>query len=70
MKLVDSLGFDPFDGGSIDDSWRVQLGTPAFGTPDFIEKDLNAVALKKALSEATVEQNNNYRTSALESLQS
>lgn len=70
MKLVNSLGFDPVDGGSIDDSWRVQLGTPASGTPDFIEKDLNAVALKRALSEATVEQNTNYRTSALERLQS
>ena len=64
MKLVDTLGFDPVDGGSIDDSWRVQIGTPTTGV------NLNAIELKKAISEATVEQNNNYRTAALESLQS
>ncbi|MEK4360700.1 NAD(P)-binding domain-containing protein [Paenibacillus sp. FSL M7-1455] len=64
MKLIDTLGFDPVDGGTIDDSWRVQIGTPTTGV------NLNAIELKKAISEATVEQNNNYRTAALESSQS
>jgi len=59
MKLVDSLGFDPVDGGSIDGSWRVQIGTPGFIT------DLNAEALKQALLKATVEHNNQYRASIL-----
>jgi predicted dinucleotide-binding enzyme len=29
LRLVDDLGFDPIDGGGLDDSWRQQPGTPA-----------------------------------------
>jgi len=30
MRLVDELGFDPDDGGGLDDSWRPQRGTPVY----------------------------------------
>ncbi len=46
MRLVDELGFDPIDAGSLADSWRQQPGTPAYA------KDLDAPAMRKALSEA------------------
>jgi predicted dinucleotide-binding enzyme len=46
LRLVDDLGFDPVDGGDLDDSWRQQPGTPAYC------KDLEAAALRRALVEA------------------
>ena len=46
LRLVDDLGFDPDDGGGLDDSWRQQPGTPAYS------QDLDAVALRHALLEA------------------
>jgi predicted dinucleotide-binding enzyme len=46
MRLVDELGFDRIDAGSLDDSWRQQPGTPVYA------KDLDAAAVRKALSEA------------------
>jgi len=45
LDLVDDLGFDPVDGGELDDSWRQQPGTPAYC------RDLEAVALRRALAE-------------------
>jgi predicted dinucleotide-binding enzyme len=30
MKLVDQLGFDPYDSGSLEDSWRQQPATPVY----------------------------------------
>jgi predicted dinucleotide-binding enzyme len=30
LRLVDDLGFDPVDGGVLDNSWRQQPGTPAY----------------------------------------
>jgi predicted dinucleotide-binding enzyme len=45
-RLVDDLGFDPIDGGVLDDSWRQQPGTPAYC------RDLDAAALRRALAEA------------------
>jgi predicted dinucleotide-binding enzyme len=47
MDLVDALGFDPVDGGGLDDSWRQQHGNPAYGA------DFDADELRKALAEAT-----------------
>ncbi|PPG27220.1 NADPH-dependent F420 reductase [Pseudoclavibacter sp. RFBB5] len=32
MTLVDQTGFDPFDAGSLPESWRQQPGTPAYCT--------------------------------------
>jgi predicted dinucleotide-binding enzyme len=46
LRLVDDLGFDPVDGGVLDDSWRQQPGTPAYC------RDLDAAALRLALAEA------------------
>jgi predicted dinucleotide-binding enzyme len=46
MKLVDQLGFDPVDAGSLENSWRQQPGTPCY-TSDF-----GADQLRKALEEA------------------
>ncbi len=45
MALVDSLGFDPVDGGGLDDSWRQQPGTPVYGT------DFDAEGVRRALAE-------------------
>lgn len=46
LGLVDELGFDPVDAGCLDESWRQQPGTPAYC------RDLDAVSLKRALTEA------------------
>jgi predicted dinucleotide-binding enzyme len=46
LCLVDDLGFDPVDGGDLDNSWRQQPGTPAYC------RDLEAAALRRALAEA------------------
>jgi predicted dinucleotide-binding enzyme len=46
MRLIDELGFDPVDAGSIDESWRQQPGTPVYAT------DLDAAGVTKALAEA------------------
>jgi predicted dinucleotide-binding enzyme len=45
LRLVDDLGFDPLDGGDLDNSWRQQTGTPAYC------QDLEAAALRRALVE-------------------
>jgi 8-hydroxy-5-deazaflavin:NADPH oxidoreductase len=45
LRLVDDLGFDPVDGGDLDNSWRQQPGTPAYC------RDLEAAALRRALAE-------------------
>jgi len=46
LRLVDDLGFDPVDGGDLDESWRQQPGTPAYC------QDLEATVLRRALAEA------------------
>jgi predicted dinucleotide-binding enzyme len=55
LRLVDDLGFDPVDGGDLDDSWRQQPGTPAYC------RDLGAAALRRALAEADQSRITNYR---------
>ena len=30
MALVDQVGFDPVDGGSLEESWRQQPSTPSY----------------------------------------
>jgi predicted dinucleotide-binding enzyme len=49
FELVDALGFDPVDGGTLDESWRQQPGTPVYG------KDYGVDDTIKALAEATPE---------------
>ena len=58
LRLVDELGFDPVDGGDLDNSWRQQPGTPAYC------QDLDAVALRRALAEADRSQIAKYRAEA------
>lgn len=46
MELVNQLGFDTVDSGSLSDSWRQQPGTPAYCTE--LTKEELMEALKKA----------------------
>ena len=56
--LVDSIGFDPVDAGTLAESWRQQPDTPVYGT------DLDAEAAKKALAEASPERPEGFRAAA------
>lgn len=55
LRIVDDLGFDPVDGGDLDNSWRQQTGTPAYC------KDLEIAALRRALAEAERSRIGEYR---------
>jgi predicted dinucleotide-binding enzyme len=55
FDLVDQLGFDPVDGGVLEESWRQQPGTPVYG------KDYDAEQTRKALAEATPERSEDFR---------
>src|ERR1700710_2263822 len=56
--LVDSIGFDPVDAGTLAESWRQQPDTPVYGT------DLDADAATKALAEASPERPGSFRLAA------
>jgi hypothetical protein len=47
MKLIDELGFDPVDGGGLDESWRQQPGTPVY------TQDFNAEGVRRGLQGAS-----------------
>ncbi|MBF5040976.1 NADP oxidoreductase [Aggregicoccus sp. 17bor-14] len=49
MRLVDELGFDPVDAGTLDESWRQQPDSPVYA------KDYDAAGVKRALAEAKPE---------------
>jgi len=49
LALVDALGFDPVDVGGLDESWRQQPGTPAYG------RDFDAAGVRDALAAASKE---------------
>ena len=53
--LVDELGFDPVDGGTLAESWRQQPGTPVYGA------DLDAEGVIRALSEASPDRPEAFR---------
>lgn len=55
LDLVDELGFDGVDAGSIDESWRQQPDTPVYGT------DFDADGVKRGLSEASPERKPEWR---------
>jgi predicted dinucleotide-binding enzyme len=55
IRLLDQLGFDGVDAGSLDESWRQQPGTPVYGT------DLDARGVRKALAEAKPERGPGFR---------
>lgn len=44
MGLVDDTGFDPIDAGTADDTWRVDMGSPAYCT------ELDAEQMRRALT--------------------
>lgn len=58
MRLVDELGFDPVDAGSLENSWRQQPGTPCYAA------DLDAPRLKEALAAADWSMLPEYRRKA------
>lgn len=47
MKLVDQLGFDAVDAGTLDDSWRQQPDTPVYAA------DFHAEGVGRAWAEAS-----------------
>ena len=49
MRLVDEIGFDPVDAGSLADSWRQQPGTPVYAA------DYDADGVRRALAQASPE---------------
>jgi predicted dinucleotide-binding enzyme len=55
LRLIDELGFDGVDSGTLDESWRQQPRSPAYVA------DLNAEALRRALAEATPERLPEFR---------
>lgn len=55
FEIVDQLGFDPVDGGALEESWRQQPGTPVYGT------DLDAAGVVRALAAASPERPEQFR---------
>jgi predicted dinucleotide-binding enzyme len=53
--LIDELGFDAVDNGGLEDSWRQQPGTPAYGG------DLTADALRETLAQTPAERPADFR---------
>jgi predicted dinucleotide-binding enzyme len=58
FDLVDELGFDPVDGGTLAESWRQQPGTPVYGA------DLDAAGAIRALAAASPERQDTFRAAA------
>lgn len=58
IRLLDELGFDGVDGGSLDESWRQQPGTPVYGA------DLDVAGATRALAEAKPEREEAFRARA------
>ena len=55
MRLVEDLGFDPVDAGTLDESWKQQPGSPAYVA------DLDATHLIQALAQARPERTAEWR---------
>ncbi|WP_330459920.1 NAD(P)-binding domain-containing protein [Streptomyces sp. NBC_00820] len=53
--LIDELGFDTVDSGTLDDSWRQQPGTPVYGLQEGTE------AVREALAAASPERPADFR---------
>jgi predicted dinucleotide-binding enzyme len=58
LHLIDDLGFEPVDAGSLGDSWRQATGTPAYC------KDFDIAALQRALADADRSRVAQYRSEA------
>ena len=61
MKLIDELGFDPVDAGTLDESWKQQPGTPVYGT------DFDAEGVRRGLAEAKQERPEGFRAAPAQS---
>jgi predicted dinucleotide-binding enzyme len=59
MQLIDEIGFDAVDAGSLDESWRQQPATPVHAT------DLDAPGVRRALAEASSERRPEWRATAM-----
>jgi 8-hydroxy-5-deazaflavin:NADPH oxidoreductase len=55
LRLVEELGFDAVDAGSLDESWRQQPGTPVYTT------DLDVAGVRRALAAASPERTPEWR---------
>ena len=55
IRLLDELGFDGVDAGTIDESWRQQPGTPVYGT------DHDAEGVRDDLAKASPERRPEFR---------
>lgn len=58
MKLIDEIGFDGVDAGTLDESWRQQPGTPAYTT------DRDAAGVRQALAAAKRERKPEWSATA------
>jgi predicted dinucleotide-binding enzyme len=58
MQLIDELGFDAVDAGSLDQSWRQQPGSPVYTA------DLDADGVRRALSQASPQRSPQWRATA------
>lgn len=58
MKLVDEIGFDAVDAGSIADSWRQQPGSPGY------IQDFDADGVRRALAAAKKERTPQWRATS------
>ncbi|KAB0679373.1 NADP oxidoreductase [Aureimonas leprariae] len=55
MDLVEAIGFDPVDAGTIDESWRQQPATPVY------TQDFDRAGVEKALKDASPERKPEWR---------
>jgi 8-hydroxy-5-deazaflavin:NADPH oxidoreductase len=55
IRLLDELGFDGVDAGTLDQSWRQQPGTPVYGA------DLDVEGVRRALKAAKPERTPEFR---------
>lgn len=55
IKLIDEIGFDGVDAGTLDESWKQQPGTPVYGT------DFDAEGVRRGLAEAKAERPEGFR---------
>ena len=55
IRLLDELGFDGVDAGTLNDSWRQQPGTPVYGT------DLDTAGVRNALASARPERSPEFQ---------
>ena len=58
LRVVEELGFDGVDAGTLEESWRQQPGTPVYAA------DLDAAGVRQALAQASPERRPEFRGTA------